>query len=138
MWLLGLFAPDKPGDSAYKLQCSIGTGDTIIEKLDQYIGQQGIAGYACVLLTPDDEGHKAGIPEEKKYRARQNVVLELGMVLARLGRRKVAILHKESVDLPSDIAGLIYMPFTERVDEVKGRLLQELRAAGINVQAVGL
>ena len=32
--------------------------------------QQGSVGYACVLLTPDDEGHRAGIPEEKKYRAR--------------------------------------------------------------------
>ena len=66
------------------------------------------------------------------------MVLELGMVLSRLGRRKVAILHKESVDLPSDIAGLIYIPYTERVDEVTSRLFQELRAAGIDVQAEGL
>ena len=66
--------------------------------------------------------------------ARASPSFTLLMVLAPLGRRKVAIFHKESVDLPSNIAGLIYMPFTERVDEVKGRLFQELRAAGINVQ----
>lgn len=107
-------------------------GDTIIEKLERYVGEHGNAGFACILLTPDDEGHKAGKPEEKKYRARQNVVLEMGMVLARLGRQRVAILHKQSVELPSDIAGLLYIPFTERVDEVKTRLFNELRAAGYN------
>src|SRR5713226_9166483 len=58
-------------------------GDTIIEKLERYVGEHGDVGFACVLLTPDDEGHQAGKPEQKKYRARQNVILELGMVLAR-------------------------------------------------------
>lgn len=107
-------------------------GDTIIEKLEHYLGEHGNVGYACVLLTPDDEGHLAGEPKEKKYRARQNVVLELGMVLARLGRRRVAILHKASVELPSDIAGLIYIPYKERVDEAKMKLFAELKAAGYN------
>jgi predicted nucleotide-binding protein len=105
-------------------------GDTIIEKLEQYLGEHGNVGYACVLLTPDDEGYKAGRTEEKKYRARQNVVLELGMVLGRLGRRRVAILHKRSVELPSDIDGLIYIAFQERLDEVKVQLFRELESAG--------
>jgi predicted nucleotide-binding protein len=107
-------------------------GDTIIEKLEHYLGEHGNVGYACVLLTPDDEGYVAGLEKEKKYRARQNVVLELGMVLARLGRRRVAILHKASVELPSDIAGLIYIPYKERVDEARMKLYQELKAAGYN------
>lgn len=114
------------------------TGDTIIEKLEHYIGQQGDTGYACVLLTPDDEGHAAGLSEEMKYRARQNVVLELGMVLARLGRPRVAILHKESVELPSDISGLLYIPFKERIDEIKNRLFRELQAAGYKLNTDGL
>ncbi len=112
-------------------------GDTIIEKLEHYLGEHGNVGFACVLLTADDEGHKAGFPEEKKYRARQNVVLELGMVLARLGRPRVAILHKESVELPSDIAGLIYIPFRERPDEVRTKLFQ-LRNAGYNPETDAL
>ena len=82
-------------------------GDTIIGKLERYLGENGIVDFACVLLTPDDEGHAAGKAEEERYRARQSVILELGMVLARLGRRRVAILHKRSVELPSDISGLI-------------------------------
>jgi predicted nucleotide-binding protein len=105
-------------------------GDTIIEKLEKYLGEHGNVGYACVLLTPDDEGHKAGKTEDKKYRARQNVVLELGMVLAKLGRKRVAILHKESVELPSDINGLLYIGFKESIDEVKNKLYTELKAAG--------
>lgn len=105
-------------------------GDTIIEKLEQYLGEHSNIGFACVLLTPDDEGHAKGRPEEKRYRARQNVILELGMVLARLGRKRVAILHKGSVELPSDIGGLLYIPFEERVDEVAGQLFKELASAG--------
>jgi len=105
-------------------------GDTIIEKLEDYIGQRGKAAYGCVLVTPDDEGYKVGEVDKKKYRARQNVVLELGMVLARLGRKRVAILRKKTVEQPSDIDGLIYIPFDEKVEEIKLKLIQELLAAG--------
>jgi predicted nucleotide-binding protein len=105
-------------------------GDTIIEKLEAYVGTRGTVGFACVLLTPDDEGYKKGAPHEAKSRARQNVVLELGMVLARLGRRNVAILKQESVERPSDIDGLIYIPFTNKVQEGTLKLLQALNAAG--------
>ena len=73
-----------------------------------------------------------------KYRARQNVVLELGMVLSRLGRQHVAIFMKQSVEPPSDIAGLIYIPFKERVDEVTMKLLQALQAAGFKCRTDAL
>lgn len=105
-------------------------GDTIIEKLEKYLGGTGNVGFACVLLTPDDEGYRAGADDEKQYRARQNVILELGMVLARLGRSRVAILYKESVEKPSDINGLLYLPFKERVEEAKALLFRELQEAG--------
>lgn len=104
-------------------------GDTIIEKLEANIDVR----YACVLLTPDDEGFSAGNVREKKYRARQNVILELGMFLVRLGRKRVAILHKGNLELPSDISGLIYIKFNKRVDEVKERLGAELQEAGFPI-----
>jgi predicted nucleotide-binding protein len=107
-------------------------GDTIIEKLESYIGQGGKAAYAFALVTPDDEGHKAGEPGLKKYRARQNVVLELGMVLAKLGRKRVAILRKKIVQQPSDIDGLLYIPFEEKIDEIKLNIFKELQAAGFS------
>ncbi len=113
-------------------------GDTIIEKLEHYLKGEGKVGYACVLLTPDDEGYRFGCPAEKKPRARQNVVLELGMVLVRLGRSHVSILMKQGIEHPSDIGGMIYTPFTDSVSEVKGKLFQSLDAAGFKPNPKGL
>lgn len=71
------------------------------------------------------------------FSIRQNVVLELGMFLAKLGREKVAILLKESIDFekPSDIQGLIYIPFSNKVDEVSISLIRELSRQGYNIDA---
>ena len=108
------------------------SGDTIIESLERYIGQ---AQYAVVLATPDDMGYQVGCPNKKSFRVRQNVVLELGMVLARLGRKQVAILIKKSNEMenPSDIDGLIYIPFKDKIEEAKVQLAQKLDAAGYNI-----
>jgi predicted nucleotide-binding protein len=111
------------------LQNIVGGGHTIIEKLEGNLDVR----YACVLLTPDDQGYPAGKPEQVRLRARQNVVLELGMFLVRLGRKRVAILHKGELELPSDINGLIYIRFEKRVDEVKERLGAELQDAGFQI-----
>jgi len=109
-----------------------GAGDTLIEKLEQYLTERGKVAYACVLLTPDDEGHRIGHPDEKMSRARQNVVLELGMVLSQLGRQRVAILFKKDVEKPSDIGGLIYIEFEHKVAQIKAKLFQELTNAGFS------
>lgn len=108
-------------------------GQTIIEKLEEYSEE---IGYAIVLATPDDEG-KAKSEESYKSRVRQNVVLELGMFLAKLGREKVAILLKESLNFerPSDIQGLIYIPFEKKVDEVAINLIRELSKQGYIIDA---
>ena len=102
-------------------------GDTVIER---YLAKAGDVGYACVLLTPDDYGYVKSDPSKGQARARQNVILELGMVLANLGRKRVAILLQEGVERPSDIHGLLYVPFKDNVDEVKLKLFKELQAAG--------
>jgi predicted nucleotide-binding protein len=113
-------------------------GDTIIEKLEQYLGDRANVGFACVLLTPDDEGFRKGRQDERKLRARQNVILELGMVLSRLGRKRVAILYQESVERPSDIDGLIYISFREFIEEAKALLFRELENAGYNPRTEAL
>lgn len=107
-------------------------GQTLIEKLEKYRAQ---ANFAVVLATPDDEGHARDKPDEKAYRARQNVVLELGMMLAHLGRARVAILIKnpQEMERPSDIQGLIYIPFERSVDDAKVQLAQEMDKQGIPI-----
>lgn len=105
-------------------------GQTIIEKLEAYIDQ---AGFGVVLATPDDEGHRAGHGDKKAHRARQNVVLELGMLLTRLGRDRVAILLRDQVQMerPSDIQGLIYIPYKDSLQKEAGLVLaKEMLAKG--------
>lgn len=104
-------------------------GKTIIEAL---IASTDVP-YAVVLLTPDDQGHKEGAEDKKAFRARQNVVLEMGMFLAKLGRERVAILHKGNLELPSDIHGLIYIPFEKSIQEGKNKLAASLQKAGFYI-----
>lgn len=104
----------------------VSSGNTIIEKLEEYTSK---VGFGIVLATPDDIG-KAKIDDDKNFksRVRQNVVLELGMLLSSIGREKVAILLKEEPDFerPSDINGLIYIPFKNNVEETKVSLAKEM------------
>lgn len=99
---------------------------TVIEKIEAYHD----VGFAVVLLTPDDEGCvKGGKPEP---RARQNVLLELGYFMGRLGRDKVYALKRGDVDIPSDFAGVVWVPI-DASNGWKQALGQELEAAGHEV-----
>ena len=88
--------------------------------------------FGIVLATPDDMGYPKNDETKKQYRVRQNVVLELGMLLARVGREKVAILlsQSEEMEKPSDIDGLIYIPFKGNVEETKVSLAKEMNRNG--------
>jgi predicted nucleotide-binding protein len=101
-------------------------GRTIIEK----VVANGDVGFAVVLLTPDDEGCvKGGTPEP---RARQNVLLELGYFIGRLGREKVCALKRGALEIPSDFAGVVW----ETMDSNGGwkqALARELEAAGHSI-----
>lgn len=77
---------------------------------------------------------------KKRHRARQNVVLELGMLLSRIGREKVAILLSQSEDMekPSDIDGLIYIPFKDNIEETKLSLAKEMQSNGYELDIAKL
>ena len=104
-------------------------GRTLIEKVEHY----GAADFAVVLLTPDDEGGLAG-PNVRKPRARQNVILELGYFLGRLGRKHVAALADPEVEKPSDYDGVVYIPWSPSGGVWPSMLLSELREAGLSVK----
>lgn len=107
-------------------------GKTIIENLLSHIES---CMYGIILLTPDDFGYsKKDGTEQVKPRARQNVVLEMGIVLGILGRSRVIVLRKAEVEDPTDINGLIYKAYRESVDETKESLRKELISAGIYIQ----
>lgn len=115
----------------------ISSGQTIIEKLEEYTQQ---ANFGIVLATPDDIGYSKNNESKKQFRVRQNVVLELGMLLARIGREKVAILLSQAEDMekPSDIDGLIYIPFKENVEETKLSLAKEMQNNGYSLNIAKL
>ncbi|HVE91938.1 MAG TPA: TIR domain-containing protein [Actinomycetota bacterium] len=108
-------------------------GATVIEKLEKYASDD--VSFAVVLATPDDEGYPKGKPNEARPRARQNVVLELGMLLSKLGRERVAILlrHQTAIERPSDIHGLVYIPFEDSVEDARIQLAKEFAKRGINI-----
>jgi predicted nucleotide-binding protein len=107
-------------------------GRTIIEKFESHAEQ---VGSAIVLLTGDDEGGAVGEPQQR--RARQNVVLELGFFLAKLGRERVVILYEQDVELPSDIHGVLYVPLDSQ-GAWRNAVARELQAAGLDVDLTAL
>ena len=115
----------------------VSSGQTIIEKLEEYTNQ---ANFGIVLATPDDIGYPRSDESKKQFRVRQNVVLELGMLLSKIGRDKVAILlsQAEEMEKPSDIQGLIYIPFKENVEEAKLSLAKEMQNNGYELDIVKL
>jgi predicted nucleotide-binding protein len=64
-------------------------------------------------------------------RARQNVVFEFGYFVGLLGRDRVCCLYKGDVELPSDMDGIVYVPFRKSVSEAKPKIVKELKAAKI-------
>jgi predicted nucleotide-binding protein len=112
-----------------------GGGMTIIEALEREIVKPHIrASFGIVLLTPDDMGWAQRDGEiARQPRARQNVVLEMGMLLAALGRPNVAILRKGHIETPSDAQGIIYIPFNDHVRETVPKLVDRLRNAGFTL-----
>ncbi len=106
-------------------------GRTVIEKFEDHAEVQ----FAIVILTPDDVGRLATEPESaNKYRARQNVVFEMGYFLGRIGRSRVFPLKVGTVDIPSDYAGVVYTDMDSR-GAWKGELVRELKGAGFSVDA---
>jgi len=112
-----------------------GGGLTIIEALEKEILSPNRGKrFGIVLLTPDDMGYKQEDgPEKAEPRARQNVVMEMGMLIAAFGRPRVAILKKGHVEVPSDASGIIYLGFNNHVKETVAKLCQRLGEAGFEL-----
>ena len=103
-------------------------GMTLIEKLEEH----GRVPYAVIIWTADDLG-RAKKGEGDEPRPRQNVVLELGYFIGRLGRENVCVLMESGLQMPSDLRGVGY----HELDPNGGwrmELAKEMSAAGLPVR----
>ena len=105
------------------------SGDTIIEKFERHAD----VSYAVVLLSPDDIGAVKTKADSLQPRARQNVILELGYFVGRLGRSHVCPFVRGPLEVPSDIHGVIYTPFDG--EDWKLHLVRELKHLGFDIDA---
>jgi predicted nucleotide-binding protein len=111
-------------------------GMTIIEKFTEH----SQVGFSIILLSADDYAYSIKQkPEEGKLRARQNVILELGYFIGKLGRNRVVALvqPEDNFEFPSDYQGVIYIPY-DKEGNWKYSILKELKACDYNIDANNL
>ena len=95
-------------------------GRTVLQKLEQ---ESSRCTSAVIVMTGDD------IDLEGNRRARENVLHEIGYFQAKFGLSAVCLLHQEGTNIPSNIHGLVYIPFTEGcVEATFGALTRELNS----------
>ena len=99
--------------------------ETIIGKFEKSAAE---CSSAIILFTPDDK-------VEDRYRARQNVILELGYFLGKFSHnknRKIIIVKKGNIEIPSDIHGVIYLEFQQSIEELYFKLSKQYEAWNVN------
>ena len=122
------------------------SGMTIIEALEKKVSE---IHCGIVLLTADDlaiskhdykKKSSTGEPIEPflTKRARQNVILELGMLIPVLGRENIIVLRKEGVEVPSDMSGVFYIGFENHIKETVQRMARRLKDIGFEISADNL
>lgn len=107
---------DKPNNSI----------ETIISKFERLASE---CAAAIVLFTPDDDS-------EGNKRARQNVIFELGYFLGKFQdekNRRIIILKKGQIEIPSDISGVLYLEYSKAVKETFYDLKKQFEHWGYSV-----
>lgn len=108
-------------------------GKTIIEKFSD----NSDVAFAIVLISADDFAYAKNDKEENgKYRARQNVIFELGYFIGKLGRERVLTLFEteNDIEILSDYTGVLFVPY-DNLGKWQLDIVKELKAIGISVDA---
>lgn len=102
---------------------SEGTLETLVAALDTY-------DFAVLVVTPDD---MVTSRQKEQNAPRDNVLLELGMFIGGLGRKRTFFVYDRTADLklPSDLAGVTAATYQPHAD---GNLQAALGAATTQIQ----
>jgi hypothetical protein len=92
------------GVSTLELAQEPNLGRTVLQKLQEESDKCNIA---IIVMTGDDT------MKDDNVRARENVMHEIGFFQGKYGLNNVILLHEEGVNIPSNIAGLVYIGFAK-------------------------
>ena len=104
---------------------------TVIDK----IGEYPHVSFAVVVLSPDDLAYpKEETAEQAKYRSSQDVILELGYFLGKLGNQNVVAIYKkeEDFEVPNGFSGVIWIEYKTGW---YFQLIRELKECSFDVDA---
>lgn len=95
-------------------------GRTVLQKLDE---ESSECSFAVIVMTGDD------LDSEGNVHARENVMHEIGYFQGKFGLSSVSLLYEEGTNIPSNIHGLVYIPFSkDTINSTFGALMRELKA----------
>lgn len=95
-------------------------GRTLIQKLAD---ESADCSFAVIIMTGDDK------VDGESPRARENVIHEIGYFQGKFGLGRVCLLYQNGTNIPSNIGGIVYLPFNEEnIKETFGDLTRELDA----------
>jgi len=125
-----LLTPDDIGATVEDYKFAMKKQISLKKPMDQGVTYGGIQ---LKKILDELQSKNIDINDIVKCRARQNVVLEFGYFIGRLGRDKVCCLYKGDIELPSDMHGIVYIPFKDSVKECKNKIIKELKEAGYKI-----
>lgn len=105
------------------------------ERLTDALGEEApVSRYAVVLLTADDVGGPRLESEQEPFfstRAHQEVVFQMGFLVAALSPGRVCVLYEDGVELPYDLEGISHVRL-DLAGTWQPKLLLHLRRAGFD------
>lgn len=102
-------------------------GGTIIEEFESLASN---CVFAFILMTPDDP-MASELDEIHRYRARQNVIFEMGWFFSQLGRTRTRLLYKGEIELPTDVTGIIYIKYEDNINDIRAKIRDALCEGGV-------
>lgn len=94
-------------------------GRTVLQKLFEEAQRCTIA---IIVMSGDD------VIKADEIRARENVMHEIGFFQGLYGLNNIVLLHEEGVNIPSNIHGLVYIPFPkDTIEATFGAIARELK-----------
>lgn len=104
------------------------SNQTLLEKIDAFPN----AKFGIVLYTPSLKEQKEFENGNTKLKAQQNKIFEHGFLMGKLGKNNTCALVNESIEMPNDISGAVYIPMDE-TDLWCYSLAKELKNAGYSI-----